>query len=216
MRGGIDSVASGDVITELSSGLLDLIFPFDIFPSNIECSCKWSLELRAYSFLPPHSFYIYTVQFKLGSHDKGSEWKCRSSPQTVVVVSNTREAAHQACPKPPLLLKGVSASGYWHELPSGHVWSPTPLSSFQQYLNTEQSARDLTFAKKRSSFQVEVSVSIKIMFQIHYWKNSHFTSWSSVFQQEQIYLTKYRGKNICEKIHPPICKYICRVGLKKL
>lgn len=36
------------------------------------------------------------------------------------------ETALQACPKLHLL-KGISASGYWHKLSSGHVWSSTPL-----------------------------------------------------------------------------------------
>ena len=90
-------------------------------------------------------------------------------------------------------------------------------SLFSSNISTlpKEPTRDLTFAKKQSSFQIEFSVSIKIVFQIHYRENSHFTSWSPVFHGTNM-LNQTLGENICETIPPPICKYIYMGGLTKL
>ena len=127
----------------------------DIFPSNIECTYKWSFELGIYSFpffLFTPSFYTCTIQFKLGSHYKGSKWKCKSSLQIVRIVSSTRGTAHQTFPKPLLFLKGISASGYWHELSSGHVCSFNSIIAFlaaipEHYLNSLPGTQHLQRSK---------------------------------------------------------------------
>lgn len=92
-----ESVAPGDTYNYQTFGLLFLLWCFSL-TSSLQILNLFANEVLNFYWFPFFfligSPYTCSVLFKLGgSHEKGSEWGCRSLFQTVVILSNSRETA---------------------------------------------------------------------------------------------------------------------------